>query len=108
MASSDRAVQLALEGTQAAQQAREDDGQAWTLAWLHDMPSGLRIVVYRMAFGNARLCIGPASWATYDAGYCYSGVDRAIYAAVMWIVAGAEGEPEGWKKNLQTQEFREK
>jgi hypothetical protein len=103
----ERAAKLVMVGTQLACQARENDGQAWTLTWLYDMPDGRRVVVYRMAFGNARLCVGPADWLTYDAGYCYSGVDAAIVAAALWIVAGAEGEPDDWKKNLQTGEFRE-
>jgi hypothetical protein len=102
----ERAAKLVIVGTQLACQARED-GDVWTLAWLYDLPDGRRVVVYRMAFGNARLCVGPAGWLTYDAGYCYSGVDVAIVAAVQWIAAGAEGEPDDWKKNLQTGEFRE-
>lgn len=101
-----RAVDLVLAGTQQACQLR-DDGAAWTLAWVHDTDDETRIVVYRMAFGNARLCVGPCSWFVYDAGYCYSGVDRAIVAAVGWIMDGCQGEPEGWKKNLQTGQFKE-
>jgi hypothetical protein len=103
----ERAAKLVIVGTALAEQARED-GQSWPLAWLYDMPDGRRIVVYRMTFGNARLCVGPIDWLVYDAGYCYSGVDVAIVAAVHWIAAGAEGEPEGWKKNLQTGEVHER
>lgn len=98
-------AKLVVVGTQLAIQARED-GQPFTLAWLYDLPDGRRVVVYRMNFGNARLCVGPADWFTYDAGYCFDGVDNAIMGAVEWIAAGAEGEPAGWKKNLQTGEYR--
>jgi hypothetical protein len=106
MAVLDRAVQIVLEGTQNAEQAR-NDGNAATLAWVYDAKDETRVCVYRMAFGNARLCIGPLAWATYDAGYCYDGVDMAVMAAALWIAGGCEGEPEHWKKNLQTQEYRE-
>jgi hypothetical protein len=101
----ERAAKLVIVGTALAEQARED-GQTYT-PWLYDLPDGRRVVVYRMNFGNARLCVGPADSFAYDAGYCYSGVDAAIVAAALWIVAGAEGEPDDWKKNLQTGEFRE-
>lgn len=100
------AAELVIVGCANAEQARED-GQPWTLTWLYDLDDGRRVVVYRMTFRNARLCIGPASWAVYDAGYCYDGVDAAIVAAVQWITGGAEGDPPGWKKNLQTGEYRE-
>jgi len=107
MAALEPATELVLQGTGNALQAQED-GQAYTLAWLVDTDAGTRVVIYRMAFGNARLCIGPLSWAVYDAGYCYDGLQAAILGAVEWILAGEEGEPAGWKKNLQTGEYRER
>lgn len=102
----DDALRIALDGTANAE-AERNDGNAATLAWVYDTPDETRVVVYRMLFGNARLCIGPMSWYEYDAGYCYDGVDLAIVAAVEWITGGCEGEPAGWKKNLQTDEYKE-
>lgn len=102
----ERAAKLVIVGTQNAIQARED-GQAWTMAWLMDLADETRVVVYRMTFGNARLCVGPTSWFVYDAGYCYDGVENAIMAAVEWIASGCEGDPKGWKKNLQTGQYNE-
>jgi len=95
------------DGFDAAERARVDGVGASTLEWLHDTDAGMRVCVYRMTFGNARLCIGPASWAVYDAGYCYDGVARAVFSAATWIATGMGGEPDGWKKNLQTGEWKE-
>jgi hypothetical protein len=100
----EHAAKLAEVGTQLAQQAREPDDAM--LAWLADLEDGRRIVVYRMLFGNARICIGPANSKTYDDGYCYAGTGNAIVAACLWVAGGGEGEPEGWTKNLQTGETR--
>jgi hypothetical protein len=101
--------QVLQDGFDAAERARVDGVGASTLEWLHDTDgdAGMRVVVYRMAFGNARLCIGPASWMVYDAGYCYDGVALAVFSAATWIVGGMAGEPERWKKNLQTGEWKE-
>jgi hypothetical protein len=93
-------LELVLAGTQAA--LEEGVG---SMAWVHDTDDGLRVCVYRMLWGNSRLCVGPRDAAYYDAGYCYDGVERGIVAAVEWVAGGLAGEPGGWKKNLQTGEY---
>lgn len=52
-----------------------------------------------------------SSPATYDRGYCYFGSDgptliKAVIAALAWD-GGDDTEPEGWNKNVFTQEWRE-
>lgn len=100
------ATRLVAEGFKAADEAREFAGWPYTLAWMHDLDDGRRVVVVRMLWDNARLCVGPQGEHVYDDGYCYDGTARAIAAAAKWCAAGAAGEPDDWKKNLQTGEYR--
>jgi hypothetical protein len=82
------------------------DPEQPTVFFRYGLPGGREATIYRMLF-NARLCIGPPDWGTYDEGYCYENVATALVCTVAWIDEGAIGEPEGWLKNLQTGEFRD-
>lgn len=65
---------------------------------------GMAVWVYPMAFGNGRLCHGYANNRYgYERAWCFRSVEAAFEAADDW---DGEGEPEGWKKNLQTQTYR--
>ena len=65
---------------------------------------GMAVWVYPMAYGNGRLCWGYVdNHLTYEKGWCYKSCEAAFEAADKW---DGTGEPSGWKKNLQTQEYR--
>lgn len=67
-------------------------------------PDGMAVWVYAMTFGNGRLCYGHSEDRYgYESGWCYRSVEAAFEAADNW---DGQGEPEGWKKSLQTQEYR--
>lgn len=74
--------------------------------WRFTLADEREVVIYGFIF-TARLVVGPKGWDSYDDGWCYAAPSTAMLAATKWIVAGCEGEPEGWIKNLQTGEFRE-
>jgi hypothetical protein len=74
------------------------------------MPPPYRVVgdralyVYKMAFTNARICIGHVDDKMgYDEGYCYQSLDDAFSAADEW---DGKSEPPRWFKNLQTNRYR--
>lgn len=70
------------------------------------------IDVMRMMF-NYRIVTTPVSFPmVYDRHWCYQGTDsraftHAVVAAAMWD-GSDDTEPEGWNKNGQTGEWREK
>ena len=68
-----------------------------------ELPEGMGIWVYAMNFGNGRLCYGEIGDAGYAKGWCYKSCEAAFEAADKW---DGQGCPEGWKKDLQTQEYR--
>ncbi len=67
-------------------------------------PDGMAVWVYPMAYGNGRLCYGHADDRyCYESAWCYRSVEAAFDAADAW---DGTGIPEGWKKDIQTQEYR--
>ena len=65
---------------------------------------GMAVWVYPMAYGNGRLLHGHADdKCGYERGWCYKSVEAAFQAADKW---NGQGIPEGWKKDIQTQEYR--
>lgn len=72
-----------------------------------DESSGWEITLYRMAFGNTRLCVGPPGVPWYDRGWCYQSAFKAdaLADAATW---DGQGTPPGrWFKDLQTGETRD-
>jgi len=63
----------------------------------------MAVWVYAMAYGNGRLCHGYPERAGHERGWCYKSVESAFEAADAW---DGTGIPQGWKKDLQTQEYR--
>jgi hypothetical protein len=58
------------------------------------------IVVSRMTFGKARLCIGDRGAMGFDDGYCYANPALALAAALVWT---GIGDPlDGWHRHLNT------
>jgi hypothetical protein len=99
--------EIADDGIRQAETLRsEGEGADSTLIWHYELDDGRAVDVYVMLFSNARLCVGPPGWLVYDEGYCYSSPAGALLAAAKYVHAGGQGEPEGWIKNLQTQEYR--
>lgn len=86
--------------------AQDEQSRRDRACWRYALPDEREIVIYTFIF-NARVVVGPKGWMTYDEGWCYESPAAAMLAAAKWAVAGAEGEPEGWIKNLQTGEFRD-
>lgn len=74
--------------------------------------AGREIVVYRMAFGNARLCISEAGSDCYIDAWCYqtegrfSGLLKAIDGGSQWDGEGND-PPGGWYRNPMTGRRRE-
>lgn len=67
-------------------------------------PDGMAVWVYAMAYGNGRLCWGrEEDRSGYAKFWCYKSVEAAFQAADEWE---GQNDPEGWKKNGQTQEYR--
>ena len=97
---------IADAGIAAAEAKHFEDGDS-TLIWYAELDDGRAVFVYVMLFTNARVCIGPKGALWYDEGYCYSSPAGALLAAAKYVQADGKGEPEGWIKNLQTQEYRE-
>lgn len=69
--------------------------------------SGHELVLYAMAYGNVRLCIGVPAALTYDRGWCYrSHASGDAFAAVeSWDGSGVP--PGRWYKDLGTGEIRD-
>ena len=60
------------------------------------LADGRVIVVYRLLFGCARLCIGPDDGLTIDDEWHYESGDEAIFASAVW---DGEGEPSQWHRH---------
>lgn len=65
---------------------------------------GMGVWIFPMAYGNGRLAYGPVGQPFIDKAWCYKSVEAAFEAADKW---DGEGDPEGWKKSLQTGIYRE-
>ena len=90
------------EATMQLSERMSDDDAADGCMYQRTTQDGDVISVWRMLFGNVRLCWRHAQSlpGTYDDGYCYASAVRAIVAASLW---DGDGDPlDGWHRHPKT------
>lgn len=66
-----------------------------------ELDGGVLIVVYPMAFGNGRVCLGTLEDRSgFDDAWCYATCEQAIEAAAIWD--GAGDPPVGWHRHIRS------
>lgn len=83
----DRAVQTAIENGLSA------------YLYARDLGDGRGVWVMPMIGPNARLVVGDVDGGLLDAAYCYDSGVLAVTAAMVW---DGSGEPEGWKRHVNS------
>lgn len=74
----------------------------WELdGYRKELPDGRYIAILVMLF-NARIVVVNGQFI--ERGWCYANVEKAKKYFALW---DGTGEPDGWHKNIQTQEYRQ-
>lgn len=84
--------------TDAAVQVAMANGLSAYL-YARDLGDGRGVWVMPTMFGNGRLVFGPIEGQWLEGAYCYDSAAQAVAAASAW---DGLGDPEGWKRHVET------